>query len=409
MKSNLLFAFLLICFGVMFAACDLSSSSSNQLPTVTTKYGIDLSSVSAFDSVTVDIVVDGAAQEHRVYTIADVGAGNKIRWDVVAPETKVAKLNVLVWYQGRIAATQSETFASGQAPQIPSPILAPTVILPTGAIAYNEQFLHSVGINVSATSNSTSAYITSIALDLNSDGVVDTSVSGGSGVASLAITNANMHGTVTGGIYTATATVTDVLGRSFSYTFLVNGVSGLGPVASFTDSRNGNVYTYRRIGSQTWMTQNLNYAYGTSWCYNDDPSSCALYGRLYDWTTATSVCPAGWHLPSNDEGLVFSDFVKLINQNGFPLVPASGWNDGDGSPVVGSDVLGFSALPAGEYSLNLGGFAGFGSETIWWSSTDEGGDGVYFGLSPSGFGGGFGAAFSPPGNGYSVRCLQDAN
>ena len=106
------------------------------------------------------------------------------------------------------------------------------------------------------------------------------------------------------------------------------------------DSRDGHSYQTITYKGQTWMAENLNYAYlqptadldSSSFCYDDDPKNCAKYGRLYlksaaldsaalftrdatgcgegivcssDSLPVHGVCPAGWHLPS------YSDFEKL--------------------------------------------------------------------------------------------------
>jgi hypothetical protein len=55
------------------------------------------------------------------------------------------------------------------------------------------------------------------------------------------------------------------------------------------------------IGTQQWMAKNLNCNVSGSVCYNNDPANCDTYGRLYNWTAAKTVCPTGWHLPSDAE------------------------------------------------------------------------------------------------------------
>jgi uncharacterized protein (TIGR02145 family) len=162
---------------------------------------------------------------------------------------------------------------------------------------------------------------------------------------------------------------------------------GGGEEGSFTDSRDDRVYRTVRIGTQTWMAENLNYNAFGSVCYNNSTSNCDLYGRLYDWNTvmggspssSTSpsgvrgICPAGWHVPSNDEWEIL---VKFVDPNaddwgniaGARLRSVTGWFDGSGY-VPGTDDFGFSALPGG-FGWS-GDFFNAGVSGHWWSATED--------------------------------------
>ena len=69
----------------------------------------------------------------------------------------------------------------------------------------------------------------------------------------------------------------------------------------FTDPRDNHSYPVVSIGDQVWMSAKLNYKTDFSYCFDDDESYCAKYGRLYKWSAAKTACPAGWHLPSRAE------------------------------------------------------------------------------------------------------------
>jgi len=169
------------------------------------------------------------------------------------------------------------------------------------------------------------------------------------------------------------------------------------------------VKTYKTvvIGGKTWMAENLNYQTASgSWCYENDNSNCDKYGRLYDWNTARTVCPAGFHLPSRQE---WNDLVAAAGGEsvaGKKLKARNGWsNNGNGT-----DDYGFSALPGGIRGSG-GGFGAAGLKGSWWTATERNGnynyaynrhvhynyDRVYESNDN----------FTYLGLGYSVRCLQD--
>jgi len=120
------------------------------------------------------------------------------------------------------------------------------------------------------------------------------------------------------------------------------------------------------IGGITWMAENLNRETGGSWCYDNKKSNCGKYGRLYDWNTALTVCPAGWRLPDA------ADWDHLVAAAGGPgiagqkLKSKSGWYGGGN----GTDTLKFSALPGG-YRSPDGVYYHAGDYGIWWTATKE--------------------------------------
>jgi uncharacterized protein (TIGR02145 family) len=139
----------------------------------------------------------------------------------------------------------------------------------------------------------------------------------------------------------------------------------------FTDSRDEHEYRAVTIGGRVWMAENLNYMppTGQSWCYRD----CRKYGRLYDWNTARTVCPPGWHLPSNAEwnGLLKAT-GKSVDNAGEVLKSRRGWDDsGIGGGGDGTDDYGFSALPGGYRQNGFDDhiFGASGGEGRWWTST----------------------------------------
>ena len=146
----------------------------------------------------------------------------------------------------------------------------------------------------------------------------------------------------------------------------------------FVDSRDGKKYKAVKIGSQTWMAENLNYNAKESKCYDNKPENCDKYGRLYDWNTAKDVCPSGWHLPSNDEWDVLYRHTDGTSGTESPyesetagryLKSKSGWKDYEGKSGNGEDKFGFSAIPGGS-GYSYGVFYDIGYDGYWWSADE---------------------------------------
>jgi uncharacterized protein (TIGR02145 family) len=167
----------------------------------------------------------------------------------------------------------------------------------------------------------------------------------------------------------------------------------------------GQTYKTVKIGTQTWMAENLNYNVTGSKCYNEVQSNCTTYGRLYDWATAMAlpsycnnsdcysslpakhrgICPSNWHLPTSEEWNKLRNYVEndkgCTNCAAKHLKVTSGWNNrtscdvfGDNCVTIsgnGTDIYGFSALPGGNFNFiawdNNPIFTGVSSEGSWWS------------------------------------------
>ena len=182
-------------------------------------------------------------------------------------------------------------------------------------------------------------------------------------------------------------------------------------VGSMKDSRDGQKYKTVKIGSQTWMAQNLNYETANSYCYNDVLVNCSKYGRLYTWAAAmdgAGVCPEGWHLPTQTEWntllcAVSGSAVGVRLTAGKMLKFTSGWkNWGDGT-----DSFSFSARPAGGRSSD-GRFFDDGSDAYFWSATESD---VYnaYSINLENHSNGAYLLVASKSDAFSVRCLKSSN
>ena len=147
----------------------------------------------------------------------------------------------------------------------------------------------------------------------------------------------------------------------------VNLSSSSSIISGPTISHGGEDYEIIAIGTQTWIKRNLNYEGGK--CSTED-LGCS-YGKLYNWETAKTVCPEGWHLPT------IADWEKLMN---FLDPNSKPYEDGEmASSIAGKDLKasnGFNALFGGKGNSD-GTFGSVGSCGYWWSATAEEGDFAY--------------------------------
>jgi uncharacterized protein (TIGR02145 family) len=214
-------------------------------------------------------------------------------------------------------------------------------------------------------------------------------------------------------------TVTFQIANVDSVTYDTTAIATCG--ATFTDSRDSEVYTVVQIGNQCWMAENLRYNASGSWLNPANPST--TYGRLYDWatvmnggTTSSSnpsgvqgICPSGWHLPSDSEwnememalGMAAADTANTgyRDTHGEGLKSTTGWSSG-----AATNTSGFNAFPAGFH--NLGSFYDLGSYTYFWSSTESSSTFAWDRRLNNG-NTGVNRTDYVKSNGYSCRCTKD--
>ncbi|MEY4030869.1 MAG: hypothetical protein RJA90_2150, partial [Bacteroidota bacterium] len=189
----------------------------------------------------------------------------------------------------------------------------------------------------------------------------------------------------------------------------------------------GNTYNTINIGNQIWMTSNLstsrfrNGVYipyilnSTQWAttkspalsfYNHDNNFESNYGKQYNWYAVADpqgLCPIGWHIPSNNEWTILSDFLGGLNVAGGKM-KATGtqfWS----FPSNGNNSSGFTGLPGGFRNVD-GTFGILGYNGFWWSATDEN-EQKAFSRSIVYTDNVLSVNSSLKNQGFSVRCLKD--
>ena len=134
---------------------------------------------------------------------------------------------------------------------------------------------------------------------------------------------------------------------------------------TFIDSRDGKVYKTVQIGDQLWMAENLSYNSGSG-CYV--VGDVEKYGFLYDFDIAGEVCPAGWHLPTNEEWKILINYLGGEDVAGEKLKSKKGWDKYHGKNY-GNNQSGFSALPAGFKDPPKSAKWDIGGKAYFWSNT----------------------------------------
>ena len=230
-------------------------------------------------------------------------------------------------------------------------------------------------------------------------------------------------------------------------------VSGDGmpcPDAATVTDHEGNVYSTVQIGGKCWMRENMRCTTSPNghltaggnltscyvayyYDYSSSPIPLVDRGLLYNWsgamdTTATTyisdsfisrrgICPAGWHVPNDDEWSNLFNYVSNVNAYrcndhityiAKSLASKDYWDTFSGNCVPGNNqndnnATGFSAIPAGCGNTS---FTSSGFETLFWTSTSyNGAFATHYSIAAI-----RATVYKSDTNkqhGYSVRCIRD--
>lgn len=200
------------------------------------------------------------------------------------------------------------------------------------------------------------------------------------------------------------------------------------------DERDGQLYRTVKIGTQTWMAENLNYRIDSSWWYQGKAENGALYGRLYTWAGAMNIdhvydsteysqatgrirgiCPAGWHIPSTAEWDTLINFVGSDSAQIALHCASCRWTVDTASfsglpfpiptAITGHDSFGFRMLPAGFKVLK--GYIYLEKFTGFWNSEETGSETTRSTLSDASEGTFSLSSENSKNIGLSLRCLQN--
>jgi uncharacterized protein (TIGR02145 family) len=166
-------------------------------------------------------------------------------------------------------------------------------------------------------------------------------------------------------------------------------IPSIGKVGQGVTDINGNNYKTVIIGNQEWMAENLKVSKfnngidiplvtnksnwsklntGAYTFYDGSSSNDAIYGKIYNWNVITeqNVCPMNWHVPTNAEWKVLTDYLggDIVAGGKMKEVGYSHWTTPN-IEAVNSSL--FDGLPGG-YSNSSGDYRDLNTAALWWSA-----------------------------------------
>lgn len=188
-------------------------------------------------------------------------------------------------------------------------------------------------------------------------------------------------------------------------------------IETFTDKRDGKIYKTVTIGTQTWMAENLGFKTESGcWAYNDSIRNVKTYGYLYNFEAAIKACPAGWHLPSDEEWKTLENHEGMSDKE----TSISGYR-GDSSNIGGKlksiigwkypnegarNIDGFCALPGGNYGSVEKTYYFIGMNAMFWTGTEHRNDFAWYRDIDYGAKTIF-RGYRSKNLAFSVRCIRD--
>jgi uncharacterized protein (TIGR02145 family) len=131
---------------------------------------------------------------------------------------------------------------------------------------------------------------------------------------------------------------------------------------------------------------------GNSWAYDDNEINADKYGYLYDWETAKTIAPKGWHLPSKAEWDSLHSFLGGDDKKVYEQIK------------MGGDS-GFECIFGGLRTTHSA-YNSLGASAQFWSDTSEGEKQVWYYKA-----GAYNTTAKPekgePGLGLSVRLFRN--